>query len=398
MLRVVVAAQVAVSMVLVATSLMFAKSLQNISNTDLGFKRDNLLLADLNLAGAGIRGEQKDIFLKHLLDNLNAAPGIASASLSRLTPLSGLQWWDVAAVPGYTPARDEATTIYINQVTPAYFQTLGIPLVEGREFTPSDDHGSRRVAIVSQSFARRFYQDRPALGRVFSVGPGAGADPNYEMFRNLQIVGIVADTKYSDPHEAQKDVVYFASYQAGIFDMRGSLEIRLAPGANGSQGSKQIRNEVNRLASGLEADIRPYSSVFERSLQRDRLLAVLAGIFGLVGLVLACIGLYGVMAHTVAARTGEIGIRMTLGARGLQVEWMVVREALLLAGTGAIVGVPLALASGQLARGLLYGLEPSDQVVFAASLGIMIVVSAAAAWIPARRAARVDPMFALRHE
>jgi ABC-type antimicrobial peptide transport system permease subunit len=152
------------------------------------------------------------------------------------------------------------------------------------------------------------------------------------------------------------------------------------------------------LASGLEADIRPYSSVFERSLQRDRLLAVLAGIFGLVGLVLACIGLYGVMAHTVAARTGEIGIRMTLGARGLQVEWMVVREALLLAGTGAIVGVPLALASGQLARGLLYGLEPSDQVVFAASLGIMIVVSAAAAWIPARRAARVDPMFALRHE
>lgn len=399
MLRVVVAAQVAVSMVLLVGSLLFAKSLENISNADIGFRRDNMLLVDVNTNRAGIQGDQNEVFLKDLLDDLNATPGISSASLSRMTPLSGLQWWDVPFVPGYTPARDEVTTVYLNQVSPAYFQTLGIPLVEGRAFTAADDKHSRRVAIVSRSFARRFFEGRPALGRAITIGPGAGPEPRYEVFRNLEIVGVAADTKYSDPHEAQKDVVYFASYQAGpTADMRGSLEIRLAAGASAEQASRQIRAAVDRLSPGLDIDIRPYNTVFERSLQRDRLLAALAEIFGLLGSALACIGLYGVMSHAVTARTGEIGIRMTLGARRSQVKWMVLRETLAIAALGAAVGIPLALASGLFTRDLLFGLKPSDQFVFVSSLAIMILVSAAAAWIPARRAARLDPMLALRHE
>ncbi len=398
--RAVVAAQVSVCLVLVIASLLFTKSLQNISRAGLGFQRENLFLVDVNLARAGIRGEQNDLFYKRLLDQLNDTPGILSASCSRVTPVAGARWWDPAVVPGYVPARDEMTTVYMNQVSPAYFRTMGIPLLGGREFTAADDKKSRRVAIVSQSFARRYYRGQNPLGRVFSTGTGAASPSNerYAIFRDLQIVGVVADTKYSDPHEEQKDLMYIASYQAGLFDITGALEVRTAPGVSADALAKQVRAMVNRLGSGLTADVRPYNSVFERSLQRDQMLALLSGLFGILGAALACIGLYGIMAQSVASRTGEIGIRMTLGAKSWQVEWLVLREALVLVGIGVAIGVPLALASTQFARGLLYNLQPSDPAALLMGGLFLLVVGAGAAWFPARRASRIDPIGAIRYE
>jgi predicted permease len=396
----VVAAQVAVCLVLVTGSILFARSLVNISNANLGFDRDSLLLVDVNPTRAGIRGEQSDLFYKRFLDQLNDTPGIISASCSRVTPLNESQWWDPAVVPGYVAARGESTTIYMNQVAPSYFRTMGIPILEGREFTPADDKSVRRVAVVSQSFARRFFQRQNALGRVFSTGTGASFPENerYAIFRDLQIVGVAADAKYSDPHEQQKDLVYLASFQAGLFDITGAIEVRLAPGTSAEQAGKQIRAIVNRLANGMDVEIRPYRALFERRLQRDRMVAGLSGLFGLAGVVLACIGLYGTMSRAVTSRTGEIGIRMTLGAGHGQVEWMVLRETLLLMGLGAAVGVPLAIVSGRMVGDLLYGLKPADPSALLVAFGLMASVSIASAWLPARRAARIDPVRALRHE
>ena len=390
--RAVVAAQVSICVVLVIGAFLFTRSLQNISRTDLGFRRQGLLLVDLNTAKAGILGERNDVLYQQLLTELNQTPGIASASCSNMIPLSGRQWWDPAVVPGYTAARDEVTTIYLNQVAPDYFRTLGIPVLEGREFTIADVKGTRRVAVVNQSFARRYFQGRNALGRGFTAG-----NSGWAILTNLEIVGVVADTKYSDPREKQKDQVYVALYQ-GTRDMAGTLEVRLGPGVSVETGTNQIRAIVNRIGSGVETDIRPYDTVFDRALQRDRMVALLSGLFGLLGVLLACIGLYGIVTQSVTARTAEIGIRMTLGARWWQVEWMVLRETLMPVAAGVGIGMPLALAAAQLAAGLLYGLTPFDPGAIAGTAALLVAVGAASAWIPARRASRIAPLAALRQD
>jgi len=396
--KAVIILQVAVSLALVIGSLLNARSLRNLTATNLGFQPDRLYLLDLNAGRAGIRGVQNDLLYKHLLDELNQTPGILSAGQSRYTPISGSQWWDSVAVPGYTALRDEATTIYLNQVSPEYFQTMGIPIREGRAFTAADDKTGRRVAIVNESFARHFFAGRSVLGRSFGVGPAIlhPTERRYDMFRNLEIVGVAANTKYTEAREAQKDLVYLASYQSGI-DLSGSLEIRLAPGVNAARAEAQIREIVNRLAGGLDIGFRPFDAVFERSLQRDRMVAVLSGIFGLLGLMLASVGLYGVMSQSVAARSGEIGIRMALGAHAGAVQGMVLREALLLVGAGVVMGLPLAIVFARLMGDLLYGIRPWDPGALLGAAGLMALVGAASAWVPALRASRIDPIVTLRN-
>jgi predicted permease len=389
--RGVVAGQVAVCVVLVIGAFLFTRSLQNISRAELGFSRGGLLLLDVNTIKAGIRGERNDVFYQNLLTELNQTPGILSASCSRIIPLTGSQWWDPAVVPGYLPARDEMTTAYINQVAPDYFRTLRIPVLEGREFTAADVRGSRRVAVVNQSFVRRFFQGRNALGRGFSVG-----DRKFPILTDLEIVGVVADTKYTDPRETQKDLVYLALYQ-GV-EMSGTFEVRFGPGVSVEKGTEQVRAIVNRIGSGVEADIRPFDTVFDRALKRDRMVALLSGLFGALGVVLACIGLYGIVSQSVTARTAEIGIRMTLGARWWQVEWMVLRETLAPVAAGIVIGMPLALAAAQLLNGLLFGLTPFDPGSFAGTAVLLVVVGVASAWIPARRASRIAPLVALRQD
>ena len=393
--RAVVVMQVSVSLVLVIASLLFAKSLRNISTANLGFQRDNVYLMDLDPSRAGIRGEQSDLLYKRILDELNGTPDIAAASISRRAPLTG-PWWDSAAVPGHQLARNEVTTVYLNQVSPAYFRTFGIPVLEGREFTIADDRTARRVAIVNESFVRHFFEGKSAIGRIVNLGYGlAFPDEQYSVFRNLEIVGIVANSKYSDPREAQRDLLYIATYQ-GKLDITGTIEIRMATGVTPSGAESQIRAVVNRLASGLDVHARPYNEVFERSLQKDRMVALLSGLFGALGMVLACIGLYGVMSQSVVARTSEIGIRMTLGAQASQVQRMVLSEALVLIVLGALTGVPLAFAVVRLTGGLLFGVRPSDPQILLGAFSLMVLVGVISAWLPARRASRIDPSVALR--
>ncbi len=398
--RAVVAIQVSVSVVLVVGSLLFARSLQNVSRADLGFRRDNLYQLSLDPEREGIRGEKSDLLYKRIVDELNGTPGVIAAGVSRMVPLSGGMWWDAAVVPGHSIAPNEVTTVFLNQVSPAYFRTFGIPVMEGREFTGADDKTEdQRVAIVNQSFVRHFFEGRDPLGRIVNLGYGLAfaTNPRYAAFRNLLIVGVVADSKYADPRETQKDLMYLAMYQTRQ-DINGSILVRFKPGVTQTGAERQIRALANRVAAGLDVKINPYDDVLRRALQRDRMVTLLSAVFGLLGLVLACVGLYGVMSQSVAARTSEIGIRMTLGAHAGEVQGMILREALLLIALGVAVGVPLALASLRITGGLLFGVRIYDPQVLVGSVLLMGLVGAASAWLPARRASRIDPSAALRSE
>jgi len=277
----------------------------------------------------------------------------------------------------------------------------------------ADQTATRRVAVVNESFARHFFPDpkrywQSPLGKVFSVGPAVRSpnDERYAMYRDLEIVGVAANTKYTEPREAQKDLVYLDSEQSGGIGIAGTpdgrggrlgnVEIRVAAGVTPAAAETQVRQIVDRFARGLDVQFRPFNTVFDRSIDRDRLVAALSGLFGLLGLALASVGLYGIMAQSVAARAGEIGIRMALGAHAGQVQGMVLREALTLVGAGVLFGLPLSIAFAQFMGDLLYGIRPWDPGALLSAAGLMAIVAAAAAWLPARRASRIDPMAVLR--
>lgn len=398
--RAVVALQVSVSVVLVVGSLLFARSLQNVSRADLGFRRDNLYQLALDPAREGLRGQQNDLLYKRIIEELNATPGVVASGVSRMIPLSGGLWWDTVVVSGHSVAPNEVATVFLNQVSPAYFQTFGIPVVQGRAFTAADDRTEdQRVAIVNQSFVRHFFDGRDPLGRVVNLGYGLAFpdNPRYAAFRNLRIVGVVADSKYQDPRETQKDLVYLAMYQTRQ-DISGVISVRFKPGVTQTGAQGQVRALTNRLAAGLDVKINPYDDVLRSALQRDRMVTLLSAIFGLLGLALACVGLYGVISQSVAARTSEIGIRMTLGARAGEVQRMVLGEALLLIALGLLTGVPLALGALKIVRGWLFGVRIYDPQVLLCSMLLMGLVGVASAWLPARRASRIDPCAALRSE
>jgi putative ABC transport system permease protein len=388
--RFVVIAQIAVSLVLVIGAGLFARSLRNLTTMDAGFRRERLLLVDTNPAGAGYKGPRAGAFYRQLLERLASVRGVQSASMSSLTPISGGAWWDPAEVPGYVPAPNETTTVYLNAVSPGYFQTLGTALMAGRDFGARDTAGSPRVAIVNESFARRFFPSADPIGKTFSVAR------NIDM-RNLEIVGVVKDSRYSSLREKPRELVYLALYQFGD-GVGGTIAIRLAPEASAAAASSEIRRAVASLGADIPVEIRRFDEQIGRSLQQDRMVAMLSGFFGLLGLFLAAIGLYGVMAYTVSCRTGEIGVRMALGAGRPAVLWLVLRETLLLAGAGALIGAPAALAASRLVATQLFGLSAADPLTISVSTLTILSVAILAGYIPARRASGVDPTVALRYE
>ena len=209
-------------------------------------------------------------------------------------------------------------------------------------------------------------------------------------------MGIAADTKYATPDEAQKELVYVAMFQSS--DIGGNVIVRLAPGTSAIAASAVIRDVIGGLAKEIPVEISPYDKIFHRALQQDRMLALLSGLFGLLGIALACVGLYGVLSNAVSDRFGEIGIRMALGAGRRSVIWMVLRESMLLAAIGAAIGIPIALASSRVIAGRLFGLTPGDPVTLMLATLALLLVSTLAGYLPAHRASSVDPADALRAE
>ncbi len=403
--RILVIAQVAISLLLLIGAGLFVRSLSNLQNLDPGFVRESVLLVNVSPQASGYQGQRLRDYYERLLAKAGAYPDVRVASLANITPLSNSRWNQDVAIQGYQWKPDEKPYIDFNAVSPRFFETLGIPLIAGRDFTnldsptvtpdpkpkpdPADKLKGPRVVIINESMAKRFFPHQSPLGARLC------RDDKFKMEESYEIVGVVKDAKYFGIREAAESMIYVPAWRDGAGGKTLCLRTTGRP--------ERVIAAVRREAAALDPAIPVLQTLtladqFDNDIAQERMLTTLGGFFGALALLLAAVGLYGVMAHAVARRVREIGIRMALGARAGEVRWLILRETLLMVGAGALIGIPAALALTRLLATFLYGLTPQDPLSIAASTVILIAITALAGYIPARRATRVDPMIALRYE
>ncbi|HYV06657.1 MAG TPA: FtsX-like permease family protein, partial [Blastocatellia bacterium] len=386
-----VAAQVALSLVLLIGAGLFLRSLNNAQAIDPGFDADKILNAQLNINLLRYTKVQGQEFYRQVVERVEALPGVESATLARVVPLTGGGRTSSLFVEGQAPdtsgSDDSANTTNANVIGLRYFQTMGISLLRGRDFTAQDNAGAPLTTIVNESFVRRFFQGDEVVGKRVSF---RGAQGPWS-----EIVGVVRDGKYRTIGEAPRPTAYVPLAQNHETGM--ALHVRALGDPASLAGA--VRRQVQELDQNLPVtNLRPLSDVLASSLFAARMGAVLLAVFGLLALVLAAVGLYGVMSYTVARRTREIGIRMALGAQRSNVLRLVLREGMVLVGGGVVAGLVVAAAVTRLLESFLYGVSPLDAATFAAIPVVLGLVALLATYLPARRATRVDPMIALRYE
>ncbi|MGH9370353.1 MAG: ADOP family duplicated permease, partial [Vicinamibacterales bacterium] len=385
-----VGAQVALTILLLFAASLFVRSLGRVLSQDAGVDRQRVLVLATDAEAAGLADDRLTLFYQQLLDRLAAVPGIESASLSMYPPISDEDgaWTQSVAVDGApVPSAPGVSTVYFNTVSPGYFRTVGMPLVAGRDFTTSDGPEAARVAIISESLARTFFSGQNAIGRQIAIG----RDPNRQ---DLRVVGIVRDAKYQRLQEEPRRIAYLPHVQHPAGNL--FAEIRVA--GHTTAVAEGIRREVRALNDVVPMRLETVTDRIRESLVTERVVALLATALGLAALALACAALYGLLAYTVTRQTREIGVRLALGAERSAVLRMVMIESLAMVALGIAAGVAAALWFGTFARGLLFQVSPRDPLSIAAAAAIMLAVACLAAFVPARRAARVDPVVALRCE
>jgi putative ABC transport system permease protein len=315
---------------------------------------------------------------------------VRSGSASEMTPISGSFWDEDLQIEGYTSKSPEDTLVYFNRIGERYFETLGTALIAGRDFNVHDTLESPKVAIVNQTMVKKFFGGQSPIGKRYR------AEEGNKLGAPVEIVGIVKDAKYGKLREEIFPTAYVPLSQEKAFTHR-TFELRAAAGAPTAliPGVKSAIAELNRDVS---LDFTTLAAQVDNSLSRERLLATLSGFFGGLALLLAMIGLYGVMSYNVARRRNEIGIRMALGAEQARVLRMVLREVALLIGIGLAVGLGVALATTRFVASFLYGVKSNDPVTLFVAAGVLALVAAIAGYLPARRASKLDPMSALREE
>ncbi|MDT5272321.1 MAG: putative transport system permease protein [Acidobacteriota bacterium] len=388
--RALIVSQVALSLVLVAGALLFSRSLSKLATQDAGLRREGVLVTTISFSRLKLPVERRLDFKRELLERLRAVPGVEAAADANILPLSGSGWNNTVWLDGSDPNQTQST--FFSRVSPDYFKTLNITLLSGRDFNSGDAPNAPKVAIVNESFARSLTGGENPVGKRFRV-ERTPSEPETV----YEIVGLVRDAKYRDLREEFVPVAFTASSQAARPSGGAQFLIRsstISPAAL----APSIKSAIVEVSPDIDIVFRVFKDEVDSSLLRERLMATLSGAFGLLALVLACVGLYGVMSYGVAGRTNEIGIRMALGARGRDVLWLILREAALLVLVGVGLGLPAALAAARLATGLLYGVTPADPVSVSLAVLLLFAVAALACYIPARRATKVDPMVALRYE
>jgi predicted permease len=378
-------------LVLLAGALLFARSLRNLMMRDPGFQQDGVLVTDIDFTRLKLTAERQDPFTNDLLERIRAIPGVAVAAASNRSPLNGntSNDWVLDDKGGHPNGA-----AFEDYVSPGYFQTIENPMLAGRDFNSGDTANSARVAVVNQTFVKKFLNGaKDAIGKRFRVWAPPGETPRYYI-----AVGEVKDSVYNDMHEPMQAVMYFPRTQlVRPFTYPGAtILIRSQAGITG------VLNPVKETITGASPDIDIHFQVLRtqirESLRQDELIATLCGFFGVLAVLLAAIGLYGVISYTVALRTNEIGIRMALGSQQFGVVRLVLGEVAILIGIGIVVGAGLTLAGGKAATSLLYGLAARDPLTLAAAAILLSVIGFAASFVPVQRAAGVDPMVALRHE
>ena len=383
-----VVAQIALSLVLVAGALLFSRSLGKLLAVDTGFRPDGVTIATVIFRQLNLSPETIPAFKDQLHDRLQAIPGIQSVAFTNIIPLrdgGGASAW-----PDGSDTR-QAMQISLSRVGPDYFKTLNVPLLAGREFDGRDRLGAPNVAIVNETCARRLMNGANPVGRRFRVE----ATPNNPE-TSYEIVGLVRDTKYADLREPYVPIAYYAAAQNQGAGPGGTFLIR------SSLSQAQTVREVNRVLAeinpGISVSFQGFKSMIDTTVLRERLMATVSSFFGGLALLLACIGVYGVLSYRVASRTNEIGIRAALGAQRRDLYWLILREALLLLVFGLVVGLPLTFGITRLASALLFELGPNDPLSLSLAALTILAVSLIAGYIPSRRATRVDPWIAVRCE
>ena len=379
--------QVAVSLLLLIGAGLFVRSLQNIESIDPGFARENILLASVDPKLNGYKPDQTKIFYESLLDRVKTLPNVRSASLADCDPL-GNHTGNSIYVQGYQPrAVEPRESPSVTVVAPGYFNTMGIPLLLGRDISDRDGRDAPRVALINETFAKHYFTDSNPVGGRLGFAPG-----NY----TVEIIGVVRDGKYGNLREPATRMVYFPLSQSGLWNA-AVLHVRAA--GNPSSLISMVREQVRALDKDLPVfNIYTVEERVDRSLSQEKLMATLSGLFGGLALALAAVGLYGVMAYAVGQQTREIGIRMALGAGRAVILQQVLWEAGAMTLAGVLLGLPMAYALTKLVSSMLYGLRPTDPLAVGGAVAVLSIAALLAAWVPARRATRVDPLVALRCE
>jgi len=388
--KILVVTQVSISLVLLVAAGLFVRSLQRLSEVKLGYKTERLLLFRVRPIPAGYKDAAIPRVLQDLLDKFKAVPGVSAATLSSNGLFAHSESADPISVEGYIPKPGELPHSRMDQVGPDYFSVVGMPILSGRGITAQDSGNGPRVAVINQTFAKQFFPNTNPIGkRVTDTYPGNPA--------SAEIVGVVADAKYNSLREETPTRLYNPIFNPLWPEQSAYFEIRTS--ADPATVSAALRAVVHDTNSAIpEIEIHTMSGLIDDSLQTDHFVAQLSTAFGLLAIILASVGLYGIMAFTVARRTRDIGIRMALGAGRSKIVRQVLSETLILMVIGIAVGVPIALAGTRLIKSMLFGLGAVDPVAIVAACAILAVIAGLAGYIPARRASQVDPMVALRYE
>jgi len=385
--RLLVVGQLALSVVLLIGAGLFLRTIMYLSTLDVGYSRHNIMLLSADLAGSGYAPEQRMPVVRRLLQKLRDTPGIGGVTVSENGLFSGIDsGTESLRVEGFIPSAKDDSSCSFDQVGPNYFSVIGAQILRGRDFDERDTAGSQQVAIINETMARYYFGTADPLGRYISNGND-----------RYVIVGIAKDTKIRDLKGKQERRYYTPLYQTT--DAIGAFHFEIKTVDSAASMAPAVRQGVLALEPNLRVgNASPVSLLINQSISSDRMIATLSGFFGILVFVLAANGLYGVISFTMSRRTGEIGLRMAVGAGRGDVIWMVLRETLMLMGAGILIGVPAGIAAGRAVAPALSGVSATDPMtLIVVTLG-MLLVGLLAGFIPAQRAANIDPLQALRHD
>ena len=386
--RILVVSQVALSVVLLMGALLFARSLRNLTTLNAGFQQNGILITSVDFKRLQIPEERFTEYKREIVKRVQGMPGVESAAGTMLVPFGGNTWNQNVLTEG---SDDDKGVSWVNFLGPGYFQTIGTPLLAGRDFDDRDTANSVKVAIVNQAFVRKILKGADPLGKRFRLHEAPGKPrPLFE------IVGVTGDNKFQDMHEEFLPFTYFPASQQEKPSPDDQILIRSSLAVTSLIAS--MKQTMNGLNPGIDLEFKVFKTQIHDSMLQDQLMATLSGFFGFLAALLAAIGLYGVISYMVVQRTKEIGIRMAIGAERLDVMRMILREAGVLTVTGLVIGTGLALGAAQAAKSLLYGLKPRDPLTLVMAIVTLSAVAALASFLPAYRASKLDPLVALRYE
>ena len=379
--------QVAMSLVLLVGAGLFLRTLENLKSVDVGFDSRNLLMFNVNPRVNGYDLDRSSRLFGQVLERMGTVPGVRSAALTRAPLLSATTFMDPAWKQGQASRAPAVETMFKMDVSPAFFATMGIPVLQGRSFTDRDGPAGPKVAILNEAAARTLFPDGDALGR--RIGE------SFEKAGEFEVVGVVRDTKYASVREPGPPTMYRCVWQT----TQRNLHVVLKTAGEPLAMSETVRAAMREIDPTLP--VQEFTSQSEHISQRfaqERLFARAYAAFGALAVLLACIGLFGLMSYNVARRTSEIGVRMALGAQRRTVVGMVMSESIRLVAIGIVLGLAAVLWAGRFVQTVVYGLSPSDPLTIGGAVALIAVVTALAGGLPARRASNVNPIEALRQQ